>query len=318
MATVSRALRGLPNVAGSTRSRVAAAAERLAYRPDPAAAKLATGRSRSIAVAVPHLNGWYFSNVVAGVEAVCSEADYDMIVIGVKDHADRRNLLDVSTSIHRRVDGLVFVDIPLDPGDIETLARHRLRVATVGQSTQHFPSVGIDDVMVGDLATSHLIELGHQRIALIGGEPEYSLGLDVPGLRRSGYEDAIARGGLAVDPALVVPGSFSVVGGRDAMATLLQQPEPPTAVFTMSDEMAFGVLWTLRAAGLQGGEVAVVGVDDHELAVVVGLTTVRQDVADHGARAARLVIDQLDGVDVSGRPRTGDVELIVRETSSKP
>ena len=160
VATVSRALRNLPNVASATRERVAAIAEQMSYRADPAASRLATGRSRSIAVAVPLLNGWYFSQVVAGAEAICATTGYDMIVVGVSTGAARRSIVDEAASIHRRVDGVIFVDIHLPIDDVDGLADKGLRVVTIGESTHRFPSVGIDDVAVGDLATSHLLSLG--------------------------------------------------------------------------------------------------------------------------------------------------------------
>ena len=319
VATVSRALRGLPNVAFSTREHVRRIADGLAYRADPAASRLAAGRSSAIAVAVPMLNGWYFSQVVAGAEAVCTEAGYDLIVLGVTGDAVRRTLLDSNASIHRRVDGLVVVDIALTDADVATLADSGLRVVTVGGSTDRFPSVGIDDVAVGDIATSHLVALGHRRIALVAGQPEDALHFHVPNLRRQGYVRALRRAGLVPEPRLEVGGDFSVIGGRDAMAALLELDDPPTAVFAMSDEMAFGALLAAKERGIDvPGDVSIVGVDDHDLALVVGLTTVRQVVPDHGSRAARLVVDQLRGVDLPIARHEGPIELVLRETTAKP
>ncbi|MCU1359262.1 MAG: putative LacI family transcriptional regulator, partial [Ilumatobacteraceae bacterium] len=143
VATVSRALRNLPNVAPATRQRVAAIADQMSYRADPAASRLATGRSRSIAVAVPLLNGWYFSQVVAGAEAICATTGYDMIVVGVSTGAARRSIVDEAASIHRRVDGVIFIDIHLPIDDVDGLADKGLRVVTIGESTHRFPSVGI-------------------------------------------------------------------------------------------------------------------------------------------------------------------------------
>jgi DNA-binding LacI/PurR family transcriptional regulator len=103
------------------------------------------------------------------------------------------------------------------------------------------------------------------------------------------------------------------------MHVLLEAPEPPTAVFSMSDEMAFGALLALRDVGRSAPhDLSIVGVDDHDLALVVGLTTVRQSVSDHGSRAARLLIDQLEGAPVEIARHDSDIELIERETCSKP
>jgi LacI family repressor for deo operon, udp, cdd, tsx, nupC, and nupG len=319
VATVSRALRGLPNVATGTRERVVAIAEQMSYRADPAASRLATGRSRSIAVAVPLLNGWYFSQVVAGAEAICATTGYDMIVVGVSTGAARRSIIDEAASIHRRVDGVIFVDIHLPPDDVEGMADRGLRVVTIGESTRRFPSAGIDDVEVGDLATSHLLALGHRRIGLIDDQPTDPHGYLVPSLRRAGYRRALERAGIEPDPTLQAPGSFSLLGGRAAAHALLERPDPPTAVFSMSDEMAFGALQALRDLGRSAPtDLSIVGVDDHELSVVVGLTTVRQQVSDHGSRAARLLVDQLEGIDVPVARHDGRIELIERETCSKP
>jgi DNA-binding LacI/PurR family transcriptional regulator len=323
VATVSRALRGLPNVAWSTRERVAKAADALAYRADPTASRLASGRSRSIAVAVPMLQGWYFSQVVAGAEAVCAERGYVLVVMCVADRSGRRALVESATSIDRRVDGVVFVDVPLRADDLDAIAATRLRIVTIGQQEPGFASVGIDDVLVGDLAVTHLVELGHSRIAVIGGQAEDQLGFVVPALRQAGVDRALARAGLRADPDLQVGGSFSVAGGREAMIDLLARHDPPTAVFAMSDEMAFGAMQALREHGRRApDDVSLLGVDDHELAAVVGLTTVRQGASLHGATAARLLIDQLEGraapQDVAGSRVEHPVELVVRETTTKP
>ena len=319
VATVSRALRGLPNVAHPTRAKVAAIAEQMSYRADPAASRLARGRSRSIAVAVPLLNGWYFSQVVAGAEAICATTGYDMIVVGVSTGAARRSIVDEAASIHRRVDGVIFVDIHLPANDVDGLADKGLRVVTVGESTHRFPSVGIDDVEVGNMATSHLIGLGHRRIGLIDENPTDAHGYIVPSQRRTGHLRALARAGIEADPMLHSPGSFSVLGGREAMHALLEAPEPPSAVFSMSDEMAFGALLALRDLGRSAPQdLSIVGVDDHDLSIVVGLTTVRQSVSDHGSRAARLLIDQLEGAPIEVARHDGAIELIERETCAKP
>lgn len=317
VATVSRAIRGLPNVAISTRERVARAADALSYRADPAAARLATGRTTSVGVVVPYLNGWYFSQVVAGAEAVLAAEGYDLIVMGIATADDRRALFDHGTSIHRRVDGLVLVDVPLSSRDTEILAERRLAVVSVGDESDRFPSIGIDDEAVGEIATRHLLELGHTRIGLIGGQRAEPFGFLVPDLRRRGYERALSAAGIDVDPRLETVGHFSIPGGRDAARGLLADDDPPTAMFAMSDEMAFGAILAARDLGLDvPGDMSVVGVDDHDVSEVVRLTTVRQPVADHGARAARMVIDQLTGVERRAHRTERPVELVVRATTA--
>ena len=316
VATVSRAIRGLPNVAASTRERVQQVADELSYRADPAASRLATGKSRAIGVAVPVLNGWYFSNVVAGVEAVCTEAGYDTVVLGISSAEQRSRLIDDGGGIHRRIDGLVLVDVSCSNDELSRLAAGALPVVTIGARTGMLPSVGIDDVEVGRLATSHLIGLGHRRIAVLTGLAEDPAAFSVPHRRLDGYRSAHEDAGLAIDPALEAEGNFTVAGAYEAVAALLTLPDPPTAVFAMSDEMAFGTLGLARDRGIDVPAcLSIIGVDDHELSAMVGLTTVHQDVEGHGAHAARLLLDHLEAEPAGSARFVDPVHLVVRTTT---
>jgi DNA-binding LacI/PurR family transcriptional regulator len=161
----------------------------------------------------------------------------------------------------------------------------------------------------------HLVNLGHRRIALISGTPGDPMGFTTQFDRRQGYRETLAAAGLPVDPGLDVGGDFTVEGGEIAMAQLLSHPNPPTAVFAESDEMAFGALRTLRRAGLgPPRDISLIGFDDHALADLMELTTIAQPVREQGARAAQLLLDVLDGR--SGERRiTLPTRLIVRGTT---
>ncbi len=319
VATVSRALRGLPNVAEPTRERIERIAAELNYRADPAASRLAAGRSRSVAVAVPLLDGWYFAHVVAGAEAVFAEAGYDTIIVGIGAQGEGRHVLEIAGPIYRRVDGLICVDVSLTDDELGRLQNERMEVVYVGHDSDAIPCMGIDDVEVGRLATQHLIDLGHRRIALINGQPDDVLGFVVPHKRQQGYESAHHGAGLTPDPSSQMPGYFTIEGGYQALSRLLDLPDPPTAVLSFSDEMAFGALWAARDRGVQvPHDLSIIGVDDHDLSVLLDLTTVHQDVAEQGALAARTMIELLAGREVpSGRQNT-EVRLIERGTTAAP
>lgn len=317
VATVSRALRGLPNVASHTRERIERIATELDYRADPAASRLAAGRSRAIAVAVPMLDGWYFSHVVAGAEAVLADAGYDTIVVGLGAYGAGRQVLEAAGPIYRRVDGLICVDAALNDNEFHRLRSEGMAIVYVGPDGPGVPSLGIDDVEVGRLATRHLLALGHTRIGVINGQPED--GSVAPFRRQRGFELAFAEAGLTPDPTLYAPGYFDIGGGYEALGTLLDRPDPPTAIFAFSDEMAFGALWAARERGLSvPDDLSVVGVDDHDSAPVVGLTTVHQDVAEHGAHAARAMIDILIGREVSLERQNAPIRLAERFTTAPP
>jgi len=316
VATVSRALRGLPNVAVSTRSRVEEVAKELNYRADPAASRLAAGRSRTIAIVVPMINSWYFSNVVAGAEAVCAEVGYDLLILTAPDAEARRKVVTTAAVLDRRVDGLIFVEVALPPGELVELGRHRLGVVTVGQETVAFPSVRVDNVAVGETAVCHLVELGHRRIGVVGAQAEEPACFDVPGQRIVGVERALASVGEALERDLVVNGEFTVDGGHQAARQLLTGTRPPTAIFALSDEMAFGALVAARQLGVDvPGRLSVIGVDDHDVADVMGLTTVRQRVTEHGALAARALLHHLSGEGHPVEHAVGSIELVVRGTT---
>jgi len=296
VATVSRALRGLPNVTPSTRTHIQAVADRLGYHADPAAARLAAGRTRTVTVAVPSLNGWYFSTVVAGAEAMCAQAGLDFQVVAVSTPEQRDRLLADSGRLERRTDGLVLVDITIDDRQAESITSRGIALATVGTAVGGHPSVRIDDVGVGRLAAEHLIGLGHERIAVLGGHPESPLCFDVPAFRWQGFSSAMSDAGLAVPAGPDANGGFTIDGGYEAMISILARRELPTAVFAMSDEMAFGALIACNEHSIVvGADLSIIGVDDHEFSRVVELTTISQPVADHGSHAARLLIARIEG-----------------------
>lgn len=318
VATVSRALRGLPNVAVSTRSRVRETAAAMQYRPNPAASRLAAGRTRTVTVVVPTLNSWYFSNLVAGAEAVCAESDYDFLVVGLGSAEERARFFDPRYQVEHRADGLILVEVRVDDDQAASLRARGIAVSTVGQRVDGFPSVRVDDVEVGRLAIEHLLDLGHDRIGVIGGMPEDPMNFDVPKLRHRGALDALAARGLELSDDLVASGNFSIDGGVEAMSLLLERDVPPTAVFAFSDEMAFGALMAAASKGIRvGTEISLIGVDDHEFSRVIDLTTVRQRVAWNGAAAARALIQMMSDEHIETLHRIAPVELVVRSTTAR-
>lgn len=319
VATVSRALRGLPNVAPSTRLRVEEVARELNYRVDTYASRLATGRSDTVCLAVPNIDSWYFSKVAAGAEAVLADAGKDVLLHSVDDSAGRARLLSSSSSIRRRLDGLILIDVLLSREEITVLADDGLRVVTVGQRTEDFPSVTVDNRAATAAATRHLLSLGHRDIALIGGSSGTVLPFDVPAHRRAGYVDAMVEAGAPCRPELEVEGNFSVHGGAEAMAHLLDTGFPFTAVLALSDEMAMGAMRTALAAGLQvPDDLSIAGFDGHELGEVFDLTTVRQHPTAQGAVAGRLLLDMERSPTAPPPHPVGETDLVVRGTTAPP
>lgn len=308
VATVSRALRGLPNVAESTRECVQSIADEMNYTADPSAARLATGQTKLVQLVTPTVDGWYFSRFLAGsIEHLISNG-YEAISHPVETAEQREIFLEELLRFEKRVDGLIVVDLNISEDAATQMDEAGIRMVTAGFSTQRFPSIIIDDYQVGFVATKHLLDRGHRRVGLISGEPNHPLAFSVPGLRLAGYTGALASEGIAIDTTLEQSGFFTAEGGQRAMERLLDLPDPPTAVFAMSDEMAFGAWSALERRGLSWpDDMAVVGIDDHELASMVGLTTVRLAPRALGVAAAKRLLKLIED-DGAYDPRNGQEE----------
>jgi len=322
-ATVSRALRGLPTVSQTTRERVVEAAAQLGYIASPSASRLAGGKTRAVAVVVPRITPWFFSTVVEAAEERLHRAGYDLLLfnLGGSEHA-RQRLLYTST-LHKRVDALMLVATPLAESDFAAVTGLALPGVTVSAGTPvpGWPSVRIDDIATARTATDHLLSLGHRRIAHISGDPTDELAISTHLDRRRGFQQRLRSRGIEPDPALDVEATFTIAGGSKATAELLRRGEPPTAIFAASDEMAMGAIATLRSAGLRvPDDVSVIGVDDHDVAGVVGLTTVAQPAAAQGRIAAETLLGPLRGNvnEYGDRSVVLPTQLVVRDSTAPP
>ncbi len=317
VATVSRALRGLPSVAPATREKVETVARELRYVPDPYASNLSSATNDTIIVAIPFTGQWYYAQLVSSVEAVATAAGYDMRLHVAGDDDQRRHLLEVVLPQARRVDGVILVDIPIDQGEVHQLTERGLHLVAVGQHVDGIVTVRIDNYGAAFEATTHLVDLGHRRIGLIGGMPDGRTELSIPGERENGYIAALESAGIPVDEELIVNGNFSIAGGCDTARQLLALDEPPTALFAISDEMAAGAMQAARELGLAvPGDLAIVGFDDHEFAGAMGLSTVRQPVAEQGEAAMQALLDAADG-QPWGEDRILEHELVARITTDE-
>jgi len=319
-ATVSRALRGLPHVSDATRAAITRVALDLGYVASKSASNLATGRTRTVGVVTPHIAKWFFAQAIEAVEQELRADGYDVLLMVLPPTTDHSRPVFEPEELRQRVDAVCVLTVPLTGRELDGLRRLGLPIVFLGGSVSGAMSVCIDDVEVGRTAGEHLIALGHRRIAHIGGDPNEPLNFNAPVDRRAGWLSALRAAGLDPDPRLDEVGFFTLDGGRAAMQRLLALPDPPTAVFAASDEMAFGALDAARTAGVRvPGDLSVIGVDDHELAPLLDLTTVSQPIADQGRQAADLLLAALRG----GRTHTQErallpISLVVRGSTGPP
>lgn len=314
LATVSRALRGLPNVSPATRRRVLEAATTLHYRPDPNASRLAAGASQTIAVFAPAFHSWYLGGVLAGVESVLSRHGFDLLLRSAL-RTTPTGLVDAVMGVRGRVDALLLVDVNPEEEELEPLAALERPVVTLGSRAPGFDSITIDNRGAARAVAHHLANLGHRRVALVDGEPDLAMQYTASYERRLGFREGLAEHGI--EPVLAESGGFSVEGGVEAFGAIVASAEQPTAVFCFSDEMALGMLAAARRHGFDvPGDLSIVGFDDHELARAFALTTVRQDVSDLGSLAARRLLGRI-GEGGGPTHEVVEVPLVVRETTGR-
>jgi LacI family transcriptional regulator, repressor for deo operon, udp, cdd, tsx, nupC, and nupG len=317
-ATVSRALRGLPNVSASTRLRVQEAAASLGYVPSPSASSLASGRTRTIGLLTPWVNRWFFANVIEGAERALRAEGFDALLytFEVSRNAPRRRV--DPAVLRRRVDGILVVGLQLEPSEVDALASLGYPLIFIGTGVEGRVTIRLDDAAVAREATEHLIALGHRCIGHVTGSPRELMPSAPPIARREGWQAAMSEAGLDAGPELEAHGHFDVQGGRESAHTLLHRRPDVTAIFAASDEMAMGVILGAGDLGLRIPEdLSVIGVDGHELGELVGLTTLAQPALDQGATAATLLLDMITGAPVPPEV-VYPVTLIRRRTTAAP
>lgn len=317
IATVSRALRGLPNVVPSTRERVLRVADQMNYAVDAHASRLASGKSMTVGLVVPLTGQWFYNKVATTIEAILMQEGYDVLRYTVDSIEHESRVFNRLVS-SRRVDGVVFITVAIDDRSLALLKDARQPVVTIESETGLFPAVSCNNYEAARTVTQHLCNLGHRGIGLISGLRDDPMHFGPPGERRRGYVDVLTEHGIPVRPELEVPGNYSLAGGAEAMGRLLSIKDPPTAVFAFSDEMATGALKTVEEIGLRvPDDVSVVGFDDHDFSEYLHLTTVRQPLESMGEYAAAMLLRLINGdADVPLKTLL-DTRLVVRSTTGR-
>lgn len=218
----------------------------------------------------------------------------------------------------RHVDGIILSGPRSDDQELLKIRAEGASIVLLGQlSGSGIPFVDVDNVGGAEMATRHLIHLGHQRIAMItNAPPAYTASVD----RLSGYRQALKAAGIAYDQSLVRYGHFTPESGYNAMDELLSINPLPTAVFVASDTVALGVLQAIRQHGQNvPDDIALVGFDDIPLAGFVDppLTTVRLPAFSLGKGAAELLIRILNNQNGYTPQVLLETELVVRVSCGK-
>ena len=314
-ATVSRILNGTAKVADDKRKAVEDAILALNFRPNLFARSLKTGVTMTVGVLTQAIQSPFYAYALKGIEVGLDGSGYSpLIVSGHWDpalEAARVRLL-----MSRRIDGLIVLTGRLSDEELLGFARNQPVVVTERLlQGPNVRAIKLDQQRGGYMATAHLIGLGHQRIAHIGGLQGRPDSTD----RYAGYLQAHQEAGLTPDPELLVMADYVEAGGQLAMNQLLDRGKPFTAVFCANDDSAFGARKALYCRGLRVPEdVSLVGFDDLPIApyMTPPLTTIRQPIYEVGLFAARALLNMM------GCPATEitvpSLALVERETTARP
>jgi LacI family transcriptional regulator len=316
VATVSKVLNGKDEVAPATRERVQRLLDDTAYERRR---RTAPKRAGLVDVVIATLDTPFAIEVLRGAEKEASRLGARLILTVTHDRHDQHGEW-IKTLASRRTDGVIFVVSRVQQRVVQrlrTLNVPLVAVDPVGLSSDEVPSIGCTNWAGGFAATEHLIELGHRRIAMIGGPQEMMCSQE----RIAGYEAALGRAGIPVSRSLIRHGDFYVSGGSKAAAALLGLRDRPTAIFAGSDEQARGVYDEAHARGLRiPQDLSVVGFDDVDICEWMSprLTTVRQSLAQMAALAIRTVLQ--DPPPSGEEPARIELSttLVVRDSTAPP
>jgi DNA-binding LacI/PurR family transcriptional regulator len=297
-----------------TQERVRKAAEELNYRPNAAGRSLVSGRTETIGLVIRDLDllgvDPFLLPLLDGILQATREQGYRVLVesarIGSGDPFGE--LMDSG-----RIDGMIVENADYGNESLRRLIRSGRPVVVMGsQGLKQEVSVGIDDGRIGLVATEHLISLGRRRIAHIAYA---EAGIYAVDQRMEGFRQAMRRARLQVDPQLVTHANFSMESGYRAMTRLLDEEQPPDAVFASSDAVAMGAIAAAHDAGHKvPRDIAVASVDDISAARFFrpALTTVTSEPYACGKLAAEMLVELMRGRDPANRNVLVDTRLIIR------
>ena len=317
--TVSRALSDSPLVSARTKERIRSLAGDLGYSPDAQARSLVSGRTLTLGVVVTTISDPFIAEVVQGIESTAHDHGYSVILTSSNSESERE-IAAVDMLRSKRVDGVIVTSSRVGAVYLEHLEGIGAPLVLINNHREdtgpYTFSITVDNRHGGCLATRHLIERGHRRIAYVAGREDHSSDAG----RREGYEQALEDAGIPHDPKLITQGNGRSDGGERALAALLGLQDRPTAVFCYNDMTAIGLMLAARRNELRiPGDLAVAGFDDIPFASFSSpsLTTIAQPKFEMGRQAVEMVLELLSP-STTGAPISNVVfqgELVVRESS---
>jgi LacI family transcriptional regulator len=317
--TVSKALRGHPDISDSTARRVRKVAEELGYRPNIIARSLSARRSNMIGLVVPKIAHFFFGSVIEGIYNATFSNNYETILTVSQENPERERR-HLQTLVSMRVDGIV-ISVSQGTKDLEIFRWIRkLGVPLLFVDRQPFPppegfsSVLVDDKGGAFKAVEHAISIGYRKIACIGGDTRINIGKE----RTAGFEAAMKAHNISIEKRWIVPGGFSKDTGYDAVLRLHAERQLPDLIFAMTYPVALGVYEAAKELGLSIPEdVDVICFGDSDVSRVISpaLSCVRQPSHELGSKAVEVMLNILAHPESAHEQHLVlPADLIVRET----
>ena len=295
--TVSRAINNDPLVSAKTRERVLEVSRRLNYKPNHFARALVTNRSFLIGVIVPDLMHSYFAEIMHGISSFARASNYQ-IVIGNSEEQIAREVDEVE-ALCWRTDGLIIAPtVPVSKADVyKNLIEQGTKIVLIDRTLEGLdcPMVTTDNIAVGQLATEHLIKLGHKQIGHLRGTST-----STSRERFEGYKQALSKNEIPFDKALVQECGLMEADGYRSMKAWIRSGNVPSAIFAVNDPAAIGAMQAMSEAGINiGKDIAIVGGGNIHYGdmLKVPLTTVSWSRSEMGQAAARLLIQLIQASD---------------------
>ena len=319
VATVSRAMRDMPEIKAETRDAVLKLAKEWDYQPNLLATNLVKNRTKTIGVIVPDLAYHFFASVIKGIEEEAIARGYSLLLTQTSELYERE-LTNVQNLSRGQVEGFI-VSISQETTDFEHLKRLQRKGIPLVFFDRDADEIDVSKVMVDNVgaayeATKHLIENGSKRIAFLAGPSNVT----VSNLRQSGYEKAIQDAGLDLDKSLVVHGNYNLLQAIKLTNELFELENPPDGLVVVSDRLAVGAIAALRKKNIRIPEdVAIVSFNDEPICTIVTptLSSVAQPTFEMGKMAITLLINQIENPVSADKPEVivFKTELKIRESS---
>lgn len=317
--TVSRVLNNSPKVTPETRQLVLSVIAELGFKPNTVARQLSRKtRVHNIGVITqPFITYRAFAERLRGLQLALSqmETDYELMLYTVSSlaHYDERLTMIAQTGA---VEALIIIDLNLYDEQKAMLREANLPFVGINHlKAEDWPCIGTDNIEGGYIAGQYLLNCGHRRIAYVGDEMTDTFEFISSAERLAGFRQALSEWGMSLPDSYIQLGPHDYQVARDSAAKLLSLPEPPTAIFAMSDMQAFGCLAAAREAGIRvPDDLSIMGYDDLEFSYHVGLTTVRQHLELSGRFGVEYLLCLLNG-ETPTPPSLPPLEVIPRQTT---